>query len=591
VSKASKINGVECYSTARFFTVTGEHLALTPLAVRTMTAAELEELRDDIAQDQLRPYKLNKPTVSTSTAGGLVIRKPLSTDEREAKLERAMSGDLSEYGEDRSAAVYGALQLLARKHAGDSDAMREEFEASQLCEDWGHKWERLADKEIDNAIASWQENGRPAWADLAEDKRPLEAKLAEMNEKYCYVDEKDIVVRLDNVRMFDSMKFKEGGHLANQFHTTETKRFDPKTGELKPVIRKEKLAKLWLEWPQRRQVEQMVYEPGKPRFFDDCINQWKGMGVEPVSGDVRPWQQLLEKLIPDPTVRKWFEQWCAYPLQHPGTKLKTAVTMWGVLQGTGKTTVATSIARLYGPNAAAITEADLSKPFNEWALCKQFITANEITGGDKRNSADYMKELIAGHEYLRINLKFLPEISIRNCINFLFTSNHPNSFYLEPSDRRYCIIEVPNVAPDRPFFDHYWKWLDNGGPGVLYHHLLHLSLEGFHPHAAPPMTEAKADMIELGKSDVDRWLEDRWERAPGAVFTIDNLLAEYKVRHGNSPIKATGMQTALRRLGAAKMQVKVDGQRMRLWCLDGRFSDAPPHVWAAKYAEPIVRST
>ena len=90
-----------------------------------------------------------------------------------------------------------------------------------------------------------------------------------------YVDETDIVVRLENMRMFDSSRFRDGGHLANQFHTTQTKRFDSKTGELKPVVKKEKLAKLWLEWPKRRQVERVVYEPGRPQFFDDCINRWQ----------------------------------------------------------------------------------------------------------------------------------------------------------------------------------------------------------------------------------------------------------------------------------------------------------------------------
>jgi hypothetical protein len=589
VSKASKINGCECYSSARFFTVTGKHVELTPLAVRTATSEELEELRDDIAQDQLRPYKVNKPTTTTPTAGGLVIHGPLSTSDREAKLERALSGDIGEYGDDRSAAVYGALQLLARKHAGDAEAVREEFDASQLCEDWGHKWERLADTEIDNAIKSWQENGRPVWAEPEEDSRPLDAKLEEMNEKYCYVDETDIVVRLDSMRMFDSSRFKDGGHLANKFHTTTSKRFDPKTGELKPVVKKEKLAKLWLEWPRRRQVESIAYEPGKPRFFEHAINRWRGMGVEPVSGDVQPWQQLLEKLIPDATVRMWFEQWCAYPLQHMGTKLKSAIVMWSTLQGTGKTTAATSLARIYGSNAASINEADLNKQFNEWALDKQFVTANEITGGDKRNSADFMKELIAGHENLRINQKFLPEISIRNCINFLFTSNHPNSFYLEASDRRYCVIEVPNVAPDRPFFDRYWKWLDNGGPAHLYNHLLNLPLAGFHPHAEPPMTEAKMEMIEIGKSDLDRWLESRRELTPSAVFTTEILLTEYRARHGNSQVKAAGMLTALRRLGAVKREIRVDGQKLRLWSLDSRFAEAPPHVWAERYSQPVVR--
>jgi hypothetical protein len=577
VSKASKINGCEAYSSSRFFTVTGKHVDSTPLVINAMSAEDLEELRDDIAQDQLRP-KVNAPKA------GQIVHRPLSEGEREAKLERVLSGDISEYGSDRSAAVFGALQFLARKHSGDGEAIREEFEESQLCEDWGHKWERLAEAEIENAVTAWQENGRPPWTPPAD--RPLEERLAEMNEKYCYVDETDIVVRLENMRMFDSSRFKDGGHLANLFHTTETKRWDPKTGALKPVVRKDKLAKLWLEWPQRRQVERIAYEPGKERFFDDCINRWRGMGVEPVAGDVEPWHQLLEKLIPEPTVRRWFEQWCAYPLQHMGTKLKSAVVMWSTMQGTGKTTAATSLARVYGMNAAAINEADLGKQFNEWALDKQFVTANEITGGDKRNSADFMKELIAGHEHLRINQKFLPEISIRNCINFLFTSNHPNSFYLEASDRRYCIIEVPGTAPDRQFFDDYWKWLDNGGPAFLYHHLLNLPLEGFHPHAEPPMTEAKEDMIDISKSDLDRWLEEKREAAPNAISTAKDLLLEYKILNPYTQVKEAGMQTALRRLGAIRKKVSVDGQKLPLWTMNPALKEAAPHIWAAKYAEP-----
>ena len=425
------------------------------------------------------------------------------------------------------------------------------------------------------------------------DSRPLEDKLAEMNQRYCYVDETDIVVRLENMRMFDSSRFRDGGHLANHFHTTQTKRFDSKTGELKPVVKKEKLAKLWLEWPKRRQVERVVYEPGRPQFFDDCINRWQGMGVEPIPGNVQPWQELLDKLMPDPALRKWFEQWCAYPLQHLGTKLKSTVVIWSTLQGTGKTTIVTSINRIYGTNAAAITESDLHKPFNEWALDKQFVSANEMTGGDKRHIADFMKELIAGHEHLRINQKFLPEISIRNCINFLFTSNHPNSFYLEPSDRRYCIIEVPNVLPGRKFFDSYYAWLDNGGPSHLYHHLLHLPLDGFHPHAEPPMTDAKADMIEISKSDLDRWLEEKREREPNALFTIRELLSEYRNQGGSSQVKDAGMQAALRRLGAVHSpKLSIDGRKMTLWSLNRNIAvytgangerRSSPVVWTAKY--------
>jgi len=46
------------------------------------------------------------------------------------------------------------------------------MEASGLCADWGEKWARLADSEIDKALARWEENGKPSW----DDAKP--AKLA-----------------------------------------------------------------------------------------------------------------------------------------------------------------------------------------------------------------------------------------------------------------------------------------------------------------------------------------------------------------------------------------------------------------------------
>jgi hypothetical protein len=470
---------------------------------------------------------------------------------------------------------YGALQLLARKHQGDEEAMLEEFEASPLCADWGGKWERLKESEIAKAIANWKDNGSPAWGDSDE----LEDKLEAMNEKYCYVDESDVVVRLRGMRMYDSQRFCNGGHLANYFHITEGE--FGRDGRRK--VKKERMAKLWLEWPERRQVERIVYEPGRPAFYEGSINRWQGMGVEPEAGSVAPWTELLERLITDEKARKWFEQWCAFPLQNLGAKLKSAVIVWGVRQGTGKTTLANTIMRIYGGNAAAITESHLHAPFNEWALDKQFICADEITAGDKRSTADSLKEWIAGHETIRINQKFQPEIVIRNCINFLFTSNHPNSFYLETTDRRYLVIEVPDVEIERQFFDNYYGWLDSCGPEFLYQHLLTLPLADFNPHGAPPMTEGKEAMIDLGLSDLDRWLQTQRQEKPDLIQTAEDFLAAFTSGHMHAQVKTAGMSAALRRTGAVAKSVKVGGKVLRLWCLNPIWRGRPPHVWAGHY--------
>jgi len=167
VSKAAKIDGCEIYSRARFFTVTGRHIPTTPLTIAELPAGELEQLREDIADGLLRPKQAPK---DDGKIGGIIVEPSMTQPEREARLERALSGDLADYNGDRSAAVHGALQILARKHQGNAEAMAEEFEASQLCDDWGSKWGRLHENEIGKAIKRWEENGKPKWE--AEDASP-----------------------------------------------------------------------------------------------------------------------------------------------------------------------------------------------------------------------------------------------------------------------------------------------------------------------------------------------------------------------------------------------------------------------------------
>jgi len=142
---------------------------------------------------------------------------------------------------------------------------------------------------------------------------------------------------------------------------------------------------------------------------------------------------------------------------------------------------------------------------------------------------------------------------------------------------------VPDAEIERQFFDVYYGWMDAGGPAALYHHLLHLPLAGFHPHAAPPMTEGKEAMIDLGLSDLDRWLEAQRQEKPDLMQTAEEFLTGFTNGHLHAQVKTAGMSAALRRMGAVAMQVKVDGRRLRLWCLNPAWKDRPAHVWTEHY--------
>jgi hypothetical protein len=262
----------------------------------------------------------------------------------------------------------------------------------------------------------------------------------------------------------------------------------------------------WLRWPFRTTVARITYAPGQPRITDkNEFNQWPGWSCERRKGDVVPFLRLFDHLTTGllPEEKHWFLQWLAYPLQHPGAKLATAAVLWGWQQGTGKSLLGYSMFGIYGKNALEIAEKHLHGDFNEWAARRQFVMADEMAGGErKRDVGDHLKAMITRPEII-INEKFCPQYAIPDCINYYFTSNHPDAFFLEDSDRRYFVheVRVPPLAPQ--FYDQYGRWLDGEGPAALFDHLLQVDTASFNPKGHAPVTAAKQQMIEGGRSELE----------------------------------------------------------------------------------------
>ena len=319
-------------------------------------------------------------------------------------------------------------------------------------------------------------------------------------------------------------------------------------------------APIWLRWPQRHEVPRVVYEPGKERFIPDTgLNTWRGWGVEPTKGNITPWRELLDFIFKDEgaEARAWFEKWCAYPLQNPGTKMFSAVALWGVQQGTGKTLVGHTLMRIHGVNAIEINDEQLQGSFNDWAVDRTLVVGDEITGGDKRGFADRRKGMIT-RKQLTVNAKYVPAYVTDDRVNYLFTSNHPDAFFIEDSDRRYFIVEVTGKPLPLPFYQNYDKWLTGDGPAHLFHHLLSLPLGDFNPRAPAYGTKAKVEMLEDGRSDLDAWAADllrnpaqRLAGRDGDLWTANELLTLYDPQ-ASKRVTASGLGKALKRVGAVK---------------------------------------
>lgn len=328
----------------------------------------------------------------------------------------------------------------------------------------------------------------------------------------------------------------------------------------------------WMKWPKHQEYRSLIYEPDIAKVNCADLNMWPGWGCTPKKGPVTLWKELLDFAFDgEPDARNWFERWVAYPIQYPGVKLYTAAVFFSLAHGVGKSLIGEHIKRVYGDNGYTISYRDLRSNFNWWAHNRQFVLGEEITGSDKRRDADHVKGLITS-ESITINVKMQPNYSIKDTINYLFTTNHPNAFYLENTDRRFFIHEIKGDPMPHKFYKAYNKWYRSDiGVSALMFYLRTLKLGTFHPLEPALVTEAKEEMRYHSQSGLDDFAtgimagdvpELDGKTIPHAVLTIEELCALYDPDARPGAINKA-MGNALARARVPKQQVRIPGKGMK----------------------------
>lgn len=408
--------------------------------------------------------------------------------------------------------------------------------------------------------------------------------LHELNQEVLYVRDPGLIWDRERRQRLTPSAFKE--HAFSNRHIWE-RRATPK-GE---TLVKLPAAKAWMEWEYRSECKGLVYAPAAPEITEDgYLNTWTGWGVpEPRKGGCEPWHDLMNHLFgEDKAARLWFEQWCAYPVQHPGVKMATAALVWGVEQGSGKTLVGHTLMRLYGTkNSAEIHDTDLEDDRNEWAADKQFVLVDDIVAKGDRKLMLRIMTLIT-QKRVRLNPKYIPSYFLPDTINYMFTSNEPDALYMESGDRRFFVHEVR--AGKYTAYKRYCDWRDSDtGIAALWDYFLHLDLTGFDPQAPAPITEGKREMQEMGKSDLGAFVRDFKENGP-SIMAKHGLKGDFVtsaelhvIYTSLRPGTATTQQAIARELKRAGFKHPSTGSRMKT--TDGRMIPAyvvANHVkWAA----------
>jgi putative DNA primase/helicase len=295
----------------------------------------------------------------------------------------------------------------------------------------------------------------------------------------------------------------------------------------------------WQEHSLRKTVEakNLVFDPTQQVDPVTHVNMFLGWPLSPKKDMalVGPILALLDSLCSgednhDECVL-WILKWLAFPLQHPGAKMQTALLMFGEKQGTGKSLLFQDvIAPIYGDYGTVASQHQLDSTFTAWRSRKLFVLFEEVLSRDDKYSHNgTLKYMVTGTS-MSVNQKNLPERTERNHLNAVFLSNEPQPIPIELEDRRFFVIEARNKPPES-FYNAVIDSINQGGVQAFYQFLLDLPLDGFNEHTKPMMTLAKERVIEFGLNgwmSFHRAWKDGYLSAPYCSCLTQDLYSIYK---------------------------------------------------------------
>ena len=256
-------------------------------------------------------------------------------------------------------------------------------------------------------------------------------------------------------------------------------------------------------------LDEVGFDPAgtDPRI---TCNLWGGWPTTPRQGNCAILLELLEYLCSEEENYRaafdWVVKWIAYPIQHPGAKMKTALIFHGP-QGTGKNLFFEAVMAVYGEYGRIVDQDAVEDKFNDWLSRKLFMIADEVVArAELYHTKNKLKGIITGSS-LRINPKNVSAHDEVNHVNLVFLSNEYQPLVLEKDDRRYAVIHTPEKLTQE-FYGQVRDEIKAGGIAALHHYLLNLDLGDFDEHTKPPMTRAKQDLIESGKDSVQGFIDD-----------------------------------------------------------------------------------
>jgi Family of unknown function (DUF5906) len=338
-------------------------------------------------------------------------------------------------------------------------------------------------------------------------------------------------------------------------------------------------AHAWLNHPERRQFNRVVFEPSGAQEGD--YNLYQGLGVIPKKGDCSLLRNHILEIIcnGDQLIFDYLERWVADILQYPSNLPGIAVVLRGA-EGVGKGIFGNAILRLTAPHSVHVIQANqILGRFNGLLMGVLYAFLDEsFWAGDKQFESS-LKGLITERE-LTVEHKGKEAIKVSNYARFLMASN---SDWVVPAGhgaRRFLVLDVSDKRKgDFVYFKELKEHINNGGLEAWAHHLLKLDLTDFELRNVPKTKALFEQKVESFNS-MQRFIYEilleasncagangiDWAReVPKGAFYQSYLIkaGEIGERRRGDQIKFSNTLKLI--LGIHEDRTSIKGQRERVW--------------------------
>jgi len=273
-------------------------------------------------------------------------------------------------------------------------------------------------------------------------------------------------------------------------------------------------------------VDRLDYAPGMPRIYTEMgvkyVNGWAGDIEQGVPGCVQRWLDHFDVL-------GWQEhkdhilKWMAFTLRHPEQKINHILLLGGG-EGNGKDFLLYPLTRAMGRDTTTINGDNLLESFQEYLLSTKYLHINETELGDRSEAKAVTNKLkplaTAPPHLLRVNLKGLKPVLVRNVVNVTMTSNSAMPLNLSNDARRYYAVWTTVTIRDavtgqvtkewQAYWDDRWNWIrDCEGWKACVHYLMTaVDLSDFDPGRVPHLTEFVKEIQESSKDSLLMMIEE-----------------------------------------------------------------------------------